>query len=699
MSIDEDSLKKEILNKKKDFAKKQVDFSNKIKEDLNLKKPGKVDYSNEYSIFKKEQLSKGTTIYEKFARICGKILPIKGSEKSEKEIDQYLRIIHLDLKPRDTLSASVVALLLSLFLSIGSFFLFGSFVITAILIGASLGVFFYLKSHPKRLYQIWKAKASDQFVLAVLYTVIYMKQDSNLERAMYFISKNLAPPLSLDFIKILWNFQAGTFSSVEESLEDYLKIWKGKADSFINSMHLITSSLRESNKERAEDLMKKAKETILQSVNDNMLHYAHNLQSPIKGIYLLGIVLPVLLLTLIPMVGAFMGDSIKSIYIFLFYNVVLAIVIWFMSKNVLLSRPSGISSTDPGLVKFEKRKSKFFYAFLGILIFAVFSIPFFISVLGAVFVGEELREFFLSNNASFYFSVLFVAGIGLSLSAYYWLSNHKPYVLKKKLNSIEDSFSSIIYQLGVKMDQNIPAEVAMVKIAEENPGTEAGEFFSLVYSNLSQKGMSLRESLFDKENGALISYPSATIRSVMSMFVESVKKSPKIASRSLLTVSHYLKDVKRVYERLKDLLADTLSSIKMQAQFMAPIIAGVVVSLSVLITRVLVQLGKQMNLISELSTSATTSAAPVDISSISFFNISSAMPSPIFQLIVGIYIIEIVFILSYLYSGVTYGFDKIEFKQFVSKNLLLSTILYCLIAIVGSFLLSQIASKITLVGA
>ena len=60
-----------------------------------------------------------------------------------------------------------------------------------------------VKNYPKQIYEVWRSKASDQFVLAVLYSIIYIKQDSNLERAIYFISKNIAPPLSLDFMKIL----------------------------------------------------------------------------------------------------------------------------------------------------------------------------------------------------------------------------------------------------------------------------------------------------------------------------------------------------------------------------------------------------------------------------------------------------------------------------------------------------------------
>ena len=696
MAFDEDSLKKELLEKKKSkIADKSVDFSNKLKKELLVDEPVDVNYSTEYSFFKKEQISTVLSVYEKLCKFSSKIIKLDIGEKREKELNQYLVITHLDITASQSQSFALIAMIASFILSIGSFFITGSLLMTLLLFGGSLGVFMYLRNYPKKLYEIWRSKASDQFVLSVLYAIIYMKQDSNLERAVYFISKNIAPPLSLDFMKILWNFQSGAFATIEDAFEDYLKIWKGKEDSFIDAIHLVMSSLKESNRERANDLLEKSKDTILQSVNDKMLHYAHGLQQPIQTIYLLGIVLPILLLTLMPMVGAFMGDMVKTIYLFMFYNVFLAFIIWFMSKNILLNRPSGISSTDLGLILFEKNYKKKFYLLLAVLVFILLAAPFLLSVLGVSIIGSEtLNDFLLSNTVVFYFSVLFVAAIGFSIAIYFYFSNKKPYFLKSKLNKIEESFSSVVYQVGVKMDQNIPAETAIVRLADENAGTEAGEFFSLVYSNMAQKGMSLKDALFDKSAGAINSYPSAMINSIMSLLIESVKKSPKIAAESLITVSAYLRDVKRVYERLKDLLADTLSSISMQSKFLAPIISGVVVGLSVLITRVLLQLSGQMDRISELTSGAGAAGSSVDLGTISFFTIESVMPSPVFQLIIGIYVIEIVFILSYLYSGVIFGFDKIEFKNILAKNLFLSTAIYTLISIIGSFLLSKVAGTI-----
>ena len=74
------------------------------------------------------------------------------------------------------------------------------------------------------------------------------------------------------------------------------------------------------------------------------------------------------------------------------------------------------------------------------------------------------------------------------------------------------------------------------------------------------------------------------------------------------------------------------------------------------------------------------------------------MMSPFaFQLIVGIYVLQIGFILSVLLSGITYGKDTIEENLEKGINLILGTIIYVIVASVTIFLFNQLASPITMI--
>ena len=94
-----------------------------------------------------------------------------------------------------------------------------------------------------------------------------------------------------------------------------------------------------------------------------------------------------------------------------------------------------------------------------------------------------------------------------------------------------------MFQLGNRLGDGIPAEIAFAKVAESTKGTETEGFFKTVNSNIQQLGMSLERSLFDPKRGAVIFYPSQLIATSMKILVESVKKGLKVAARSLMSIS------------------------------------------------------------------------------------------------------------------------------------------------------------------
>ena len=82
-------------------------------------------------------------------------------------------------------------------------------------------------------------------VPAILYIVVYMKHTSNLERAIAFASEHLEGPLALDFKKIFYDVEIGKFATIKQSLDSYLEKWREYAPEFVESIHLIESSLYE----------------------------------------------------------------------------------------------------------------------------------------------------------------------------------------------------------------------------------------------------------------------------------------------------------------------------------------------------------------------------------------------------------------------------------------------------------------------
>ena len=206
--------------------------------------PSKAATTKEYQEFKAEFLPKHMTLYEKLCNLSEKILKIKPDPKKAAVIQEAIDITHLTITPAGAVSFSfLIPVVAALFGSLFAFSVFQStFFVFLFLIGA-LSMIRPLAKAPEFIANNWRLKASNQMVLCVFYTVTYMRHTSNLEKAIEFASQHLAPPLSLDLKKVLWDVETEKYSSVKESLDMYLETWKKWNIEFIEAFHLIESSL------------------------------------------------------------------------------------------------------------------------------------------------------------------------------------------------------------------------------------------------------------------------------------------------------------------------------------------------------------------------------------------------------------------------------------------------------------------------
>ena len=216
----------------------------------------------------------------------------------------------------------------------------------------------------------------------------------------------------------------------------------------------------------------------------------------------------------------------------------------------------------------------------------------------------------------------------------------------------------------------------------------SGQFFAMVSNNLRNMGTGLKDAIFNLNRGAILSFPSRVISSSMEVLLESAKKGPKIASHALMAISNYMVAIHKVNERLKDLLSDVISSIRSQVNFLTPLIAGIVVGIGVLITNILVSLGPLLG-----QTAGTdTGGLGVDLSIVSqIFPVDKVIPPFYFQLIVGVYLVQITLVLTILANGIENGVDKLNQEYSLSKNLYKSIIFYLIVTIITTLILTLMA--------
>ena len=685
--------------------------------------------SSEYTKFKQEMIPE-LSRYERLAKSLGGIVKIKIAEKDREKVQRFLNTAKLDVTAAEALTLSLLSMLGIFFLTIlaaVAIYLIaapeelGNLVLFVMLgLTASSFVFYYTYSMPKRLANIWRLQASSQMVPAILYTVVYMEHTSNLERAVHFASEHLEGPLALDFKKIFYDVEIGKFSTIKHSLDAYLETWRDYAPEFIESFHLIESSLFEPSEARRIIILEKALQVILDGVYEKMLKYTREIRTPMTNIYMLGIILPTLGLALLPLASTLVGDIMKWYHIVLIFNILIPFLVFYMISEVLLKRPGGygesqLLESSPDYPKFISRKP-WFIAFLiaaplliiGLLPF-LFQIDFITSSLGikSDYTFGEIGIPLLSQTKLFDFMTiegktigpfgplavllsLFVPlAIGLFFSIAYKQKTKSLIQARENTKSLESEFTNSIFQLGNRLGDGVPAEIAFGNVAEQTQNQVTHDFFSMVNQNIQQAGMSVERAIFDKKRGALIFFPSALIATSMKILVESVKKGLQVAARSLMAISEYIKNINKINERLKDLLAEIVTDMKSNMTFLAPLLAGIVVGLSAMITFIL---SKLQTLQASLGSSGELSGVGSLGNIMQTFDIVNMVPPYFVQASIGLYVVEIVFILTTALVTIEAGRDILREKYELSVNLKRSLALYLITALISIVALTLLAT-------
>jgi len=174
----------------------------------------------------------------------------------------------------------------------------------------------------------------------------------------------------------------------------------------------------------------------------------------------------------------------------------------------------------------------------------------------------------------------------------------------------------------------------------------------------------------------------------MRILLESIKKGLDIAAQSLMSISEYMKNIHKVEQRLKDLLAEVISDMKGNMVFLAPLLSGIVVGLAAMISSIL---NKLYFFIVEMG-SGTEALYGLDASMITTsFNILKMIPPYYLQIAIGIYILQIIFILTNVLVTIDAGDDKLRLTRNIGKNLKRGMLMYFIVAFISILLLSLLA--------
>ncbi len=666
------------------------------------------------------------TYFEKFCgysyRFFGVFLNLIP-KKFFNELEDPIVVSRLHVNPKQVISGSlmigVIFILLALpfwlFAYVAPFFKdFGLF-----LVMVGLFLYYVIYSYPKFLSQVTKIKAQQESLLAILYMTIYMRVSPVLENAIFFAADHLNGSLSRDLKRILWLTNSNKVPQIESAIRLFIPLWLKRNEDFVKSFLTIYSSLDQSTEEQQMKILDKALDMILNKTYEKMRHYSHELKNPVMVIHSFGILLPLIALIAFPMASIFMSDKIKISYLFFGYIVVLPALVYFFMERILSKRPGAFSAPDISANKQLPPKGKVRLVFNGKQ-YLISALPFSM-IIGVIIALPGLIHLLLVTLPAFnkskitgvppfseylpgpmYLSLLITVGLAVSVILWKFGVSFQKLKIRNETQEIEDDLAATLFQFSNEFTENIPLEVAIQKFLRDYDLTNMKKrsiyvFFSKILSEMESTGRLFKDILFNPKDGLVNLYPSPLLFEIMLVISESVKKGSVAMHNVLTKVSKYLENMKAVKELIYDLLADSVSEIRMQARFLAPFIAAIVGGLTAIIIKAFADIGTS---ISKIMDSLTMGMPGASTSSTSNFfskmiNFSAITPPPIFQVLVGIYMVEVVILLSILADGVNNGFDKITRDTEIWKNLIIALIVYSFVIILGEISLSSLVQSAT----
>ncbi|MFH1522022.1 MAG: hypothetical protein ABIF18_03615, partial [archaeon] len=445
-------------------------------------------------------------------------------------------------------------------------------------------------------------------------------------------------------------------------------------------------------------------------------------KAPLTNIYMLGIVLPTLALAILPLASTMLGGAIKWYHVLLLFNIIIPFIVIHMTGEVMMKRPGGYGESsllekNPFYPKYKSNSAYFKAILIALPLFLIGIIPllwrytpvpiwlgttrdYSWSQFGLGFMKTSVFGILDSNGTiygpsgalSLLLSLLVPVSVALVFIIVFRSKTDKILETRNQYKEVEQEFTSSLFQLGNRIGDGLPAEIALAKVSESTKGTATEGFFNIVNENIQQLGMSLERALFDPKRGAVVFYPSQLVATSMRILVESVKKGLRVTARSLMAISDYVKNIKKINDRLNDLLADIISDMKSNMTFLAPLLSGIIVGLAGMITVILGNLNAMFES-GAMGGEDIVGAGGVQ-GIISIFDITKMIPTYWLQIVVGIYLIEVVFILTSTLVTIKAGRDPLQVTAETGRNLKVTMILYAVVAfgaVVGMTIIATVA--------
>ncbi len=471
---------------------------------------------------------------------------------------------------------------------------------------------------------------------AVSYMVMSLYLNPSLEHAIAFASENTEEPLASDLKKILWEVYLREYDAIEDSFVAFAYEWGRWNDGFKRALYTLrTSTMRSTERERKETL-DKASKIMMDSSKRDLLAYADSLYIPTMILFTVGVMLPLILASLLPITP--IGEQYTWLIVLLF-DVSIPLMFYLYSRKIIEEKPV---LTIPPELKVPMTKNEH-------TLLIVVSL-----LIGAVFFYFGLR------SSNYVYSSLYLWALSVPLAIYLFFTSYPLKMERDTIVEMNDDFPDALFNLGSRIAEGEPFESAMEKVVALMHGSAIEILFRRILYSLKTTRDSLEDILFGND-GILKDRSTKVINTTMRVTVDAMKKDNLTAGNMIISIASHLRDMKAIEKEMRSRIGSATSMMQMTALYFGPITIAVTMVLYAVI------LGKLESVMAIIPENSVFAIGFLKMHHISAYN---------FSIIMVVYVFLTVLITGYFYTNVMYGNDPIQNRYELAKMMMIAPVLY-----------------------
>lgn len=611
-----------------------------------LKERSFESYERDYGLLRMSLL----TIYE-----VGKYAPFRFSVES---VDEKLSFAQFPYTSKDVINTSILLGVVTVFLSVLFSFISPLGMYTTLLLGMLAAVLSFL--YPVSIfYTKRKIEYNEEMLKAIMRISTFTSMNTSMEYAIIETTKQLKGTLRVEFEKIIHELRIRQKNTLGDVLEEFTPKWNSINPVFVKSLRLLETAAM-SPKEEMEEIIAEVLDTLILSYNTEGKRTAEDLAAKSKSLLAIGVLLPIISLMLLPLISVFLSTLAKPMSIIFMYNILFPTILLLVAMNFSSRRIQVDTIILEDSPNYQPTPTWVYILCLGIV--GIFAIPTILHLrsINMAIVDSAAREYSFQAILNGWFLSL---GIILALFVFSFLYMRRHKKLWNEVDEIEHDMPHLLQMFSTYLSLNRSVESIIPDIVDDYK-THGFKDHPIVkvFSQLHHKLKVSKENITSLTEKTLPKIcPSKKFSDIFSQIIGFTDISQKSAGKAAKLVRKQLVSIYALDDYLKTMLAETVSLINITTSMLAPLLCAAAIIMSTAMVMSLTFITKQLEVISKAFGTTT-------VSSLGLVDITTIVPPTIIEVVVSVYLIELIIILSYFASNINIGNDTYQTMKALNSN-------------------------------